>query len=77
MGTAGLAVIPAFGADAASVAPAAMPAKLVYRLRPLPGKKYSRSFLNFCQRSQFDSAAAAVRRVKDRSQGYQLVAEPV
>jgi hypothetical protein len=74
MGTAGLAVIPSFGAD---VAPAAVPAKLVYRLRPLPGKKYSRSFIKFSKQMTFASAAAAVRRVKDRSQGYQLVAEPV
>jgi hypothetical protein len=45
-------------------------------VRPLPGKKYSPSFLKFCERTKFTSAAAAVRRVKDRSLGYLLVAQP-
>lgn len=76
LGTAGLSVIPSLAIAAA--APATKPkAKMIYRLEPLAGKKYSPSFLNFCQRSRFASAKEAVRRVKDRSFGYRLVAQPV
>lgn len=73
MGTAGLAVIPSLIAAPAADAKV----KIIYRLQPLPGKKYSPSFLKFCKRTQFDSAQAAVRRVKDRRHGYRLVAQPV
>ena len=73
MGAAGLAVIPTLIAT-----PGEKPkTSIVYRIRPLPGKKYSRSFLKFSKQMKFASAPEAVRRVKDRSLGYLLVAQPV
>jgi hypothetical protein len=74
MGAAGLAFVPALVAVARADDQAK--AAVVYCVRPLPGKKYSPSFLKFCERTKFTSAAAAVRRVKDRSLGYLLVAQP-
>ena len=73
MGTAGLAVLPSLAAAPAEVAKS----KIVYRVLPLSGKKYSRSFLKFSEQKTFASAAEAVRRVKDRSLGYRLVSQPV
>lgn len=76
LGTAGFAVVPnLLAAPGEKVVP--VKPSVFYRIRPLPGKKYSRSFLNFSERMTFTSAAEAIRRVQDRSQGYLLVTQPV
>ena len=48
----------------------------IIRIRPVSGTEYSPSFLRFCERMKFSSVREAVRKVKDRSVGYRLVAEP-
>ena len=71
MAAAGLTVVPSFAAASGET----NKTKIVYRIHPLPGKKYNPSFLKFCGRMKFDSVAEAIRRVKDRSLGYLLVTE--
>jgi len=48
----------------------------VIRIRPISGTEYSPSFLRFSERMTFSSVREAVRKVKDRSVDYLLVAEP-
>ena len=46
---------------------------LVYFVRPVLGVTYTRSFLRFCGRSRFVSAADAINSVVDRSKPFQVV----
>ena len=73
MGAAGMAFIPplvaAIMADKSSHS-------ICYSIRPIPGKRYSPSFLKFCRRLKFSSAQQAVSKVKNRRVGYLLVAQP-
>jgi len=74
MGAAGVAF--ASPLVAATVAAEKAKPAISFFIRPLPGKNYSPSFLKFCQRMKFSSAREAVGKVKDRSVGYLLVAQP-
>lgn len=48
---------------------------VVIRIRPIAGKSYSPSFLRLCKRGRFRSVREAMKRVKDRSVEYLLLAE--
>lgn len=45
-------------------------------IQPIPGKSYSRSFLRYCQRARFDSAAEALKQVKRRGVECRVVGTP-
>jgi hypothetical protein len=46
-----------------------------YRIQPIAGKKYSPSFLAFCERARFHSVKEAVKCVKDQTSEFQVVVE--
>lgn len=45
------------------------------RIAPLEGKKYSPSFLAFCERARFQSVKEAVKSVKDQTSPFQVIVE--
>ena len=45
------------------------------RIQPMTGKKYSPSFLAFCERARFHSVKEAVKCVKDQTSEFQVVVE--
>lgn len=46
-----------------------------YRIQPIAGKKYSPSFLAFCERARFHSVKEAVKCVKDQTSEFQVIVE--
>lgn len=46
-----------------------------YRISPIEGKKYSPSFLAFCERARFHSVKEAVKCVKDPTSEFQVMVE--
>lgn len=46
-----------------------------YRIQPISGKKYSPSFLAFCERARFHSVKEAVKCVKDQTSEFEVVVE--
>ena len=46
-----------------------------YCIKPIEGRKYSPSFLAFCERARFHSVKEAVKCVKDQTSEFQIVVE--